>query len=135
MAPQKTGAWNVEGRTCLVTGATNGIGTETALALARQGAHVVVSGRNAEKAEATRADIARQSGNHNVDVLLGDFASLAEVRKLADSFLSTHASLDVLVNNAGVVHTERQLTVDGFEATFGVNHLAPFLLTNLLLPR
>ena len=128
-------SWILEGKTCLVTGATNGIGTETALALAEQGAHVVISGRSAQKAEATRADIARRSGNRNVDVLIADLSSLAEVRKLADSFLASHPALHVLVNNAGVVNTERKLTVDGFEAMFAVNHLAYFLLTNLLLER
>ncbi|MGH0028166.1 MAG: SDR family oxidoreductase [Myxococcota bacterium] len=134
-APRDSGTWSLEGRTCLVTGATSGIGTETALALARQGAHVVISGRSAEKAEATRSDIVRKSGNPNVDVLLADLSSLAEVRKLADSFLAGYPALHVLVNNAGVVHTERRVTVDGFEATFAVNHLAYFLLTNLLLDR
>lgn len=133
--PNDKGTWSVEGKTCLVTGATSGIGTETALALAQQGAHVVISGRSAEKAEATRADIARASGNPNVRVLLADLSSLAEVRKLADSFLSIYPTLHVLVNNAGVVNTRRQLTVDGFESMFAVNHLAYFLLTNLLLGR
>ena len=85
--------WTLEGKTCLVTGATNGIGTETALGLARQGAHVVISGRSAEKAETARADIVRRSGNSNVDVLLADLSSLAEVRKLADSFLSSYPAL------------------------------------------
>lgn len=133
--PRDTGSWSIEGRTCLVTGATNGIGTETALALASQGAHVVISGRSAEKAETTRQDIVRKSGNPNVDVLLADLSSLAEVRKLADSFLSSYPALHVLVNNAGVVHTQRRVSADGFEAMFAVNHLAYFLLTNLLLER
>jgi NAD(P)-dependent dehydrogenase (short-subunit alcohol dehydrogenase family) len=128
-------AWTVEGRTCLVTGATSGIGTETALGLAERGAHVVICGRSAERAESTRADIVRRSGNPRVDVLLADFSSLAEVRKLADSFLSGQPSLHVLVNNAGLVNNRRETTVDGLEATFAVNHLAPFLLTNLLLER
>ncbi len=128
-------AWTLEGKTCLVTGATSGIGVETALALAMQGARVVISGRNPERAERVRADIVRRSGNRNVDVLLADLASLSDVRKLADAFLSGYDALHVLLNNAGVVNTRRELTVDGFEATFGVNHLACFLLTNLLLDR
>jgi NAD(P)-dependent dehydrogenase (short-subunit alcohol dehydrogenase family) len=127
--------WNLEGKTCLVTGATSGIGTETALALARHGARVVIAGRSAERAESTRADIVRRSSNRNVDVLLADLASLGEVRKLADAFLSSYDALHLLVNNAGVVNNRRQTTVDGFEATFAVNHLAYFLLTNLLLDR
>lgn len=127
--------WTLEGKTCLVTGATSGIGTETARALAERGAHVVIAARNAERAEQTRADIVRRSGNRNVDVLVADLASLAEVRKLAEAFLSGYEQLHLLVNNAGVVNNRRELTVDGFEATFAVNHLAYFLLTNLLLAR
>lgn len=130
-----TATWSLERRTCLVTGATSGIGAETALGLARLGARVVIAARDPRKAEATRADIVRKSGNKRVGVLLADLSSLAEVRKLADSLLSTCPELHVLVNNAGVVHTQRRVTVDGFEATFAVNHLAPFLLTNLLLDR
>jgi NAD(P)-dependent dehydrogenase (short-subunit alcohol dehydrogenase family) len=133
--PSSRGAWNVEGRTCLVTGATSGIGTETALGLAERGAHVVICGRSAERAEAARADIVRRSGNRRVDVLLADLSSQAEVRKLAETFLEGHGALHVLVNNAGVVHNRRRTTVDGLEATFAVNHLAYFLLTGLLLER
>ena len=128
-------SWSLEGKTCLVTGATSGIGTETARALAERGAHVVIAGRNAERAEATRADIVRRSGNRKVDVLLADLASLAEVRKLAGAFLEGYDRLHLLVNNAGLVNNQREVTVDGFESTFAVNHLAYFLLTNLLLPR
>lgn len=127
--------WTLEGKTCLVTGATSGIGTETALALAERGARVVISGRNAERAEAVRADLVRRSGNRNVDVLLADLASLSEVRKLADAVLSSCDALHVLVNNAGLMNAQREVTIDGYEATFAVNHLAYFLLTNLLLGR
>lgn len=125
--------WSLERKTCLVTGATSGIGKETAVGLARLGSRVLIAGRDARKAEATRADIVRKSGNKRIGVLLADLSSLAEVRKLADSLLSTTPELHVLVNNAGVLHTEREVTVDGYEATFAVNHLAGFLLTNLLL--
>lgn len=134
MAPGPA-TWSLERKTCLVTGATSGIGKETAVGLARLGARVLIAGRNAEKAEATRGDIVRKSANKRVGVLLADLSSLAEVRKLADSLLSTTPELHVLVNNAGIVHTRRRVTVDGFEATFAVNYLAGFLLTNLLLDR
>lgn len=128
-------SWTLEGRTCLVTGATSGIGQETAIGLAGEGAHVVIAGRDPQRADAAREDIVRNSGNDRVDTLLADFSSLAGVRKLADAFLSTHGALHVLVNNAGVVNLRREITEDGFEATFAVNHLAYFLLTRLLETR
>jgi NAD(P)-dependent dehydrogenase (short-subunit alcohol dehydrogenase family) len=124
--------WTLEGRTCLVTGATSGIGLETAVGLAERGAHVVIAGRDARRAEVARADITRRSGNRNVDLLIADLSSQAEIRKLADAFLSGYPALHVLVNNAGAVFNRRELTVDGIEATFAVNHLAYFLLTRLL---
>jgi len=124
--------WSLEDRTCLVTGATSGIGQETALGLAREGARVWIVGRNRERAEAARADITTRSGNRRVEVLLADLASLREIRKLADELLARCDSLHVLVNNAGVVNNHRELTVDGFESTFAVNHLAYFALTALL---
>jgi NAD(P)-dependent dehydrogenase (short-subunit alcohol dehydrogenase family) len=130
-----TAQWTLEGRTCLVTGATSGIGQETAVGLASAGAHVVIAGRKPERAEAARDDIVRRSGNDRVDVLLADLSSLAGVRKLADAFRSTHPLLHVLVNNAGVVNMRRRITEDGLEETFAVNHLAYFLLTRLLEPR
>jgi NAD(P)-dependent dehydrogenase (short-subunit alcohol dehydrogenase family) len=127
--------WSLEGRTCLVTGATSGIGLETAVGLAEQGARVVIAGRDARRAEIARADITRRSGNREVGLLLADLSSQAEIRKLADAFASGYGSLHVLVNNAGAVFNRRVLTVDGLEATFAVNHLAYFLLTWLLLDR
>jgi retinol dehydrogenase-12 len=126
---------SLEGRICLVTGATSGIGEETALGLARLGAHVILVGRDRDRVERSRARIVADSGNAAVDGLLGDFASLASVRRLAERFLATHPALHVLVNNAGVVNLRRTLTQDGFESTFAVNHLAPFALTLLLLDR
>lgn len=128
-------SWSVEGKTCLVTGATSGIGQETAVGLADAGAHVVICGRNPERAAQAREDVVRRSGNHRVDLLLADLSSLGGVRKLADAFLSSHPSLHVLVNNAGIVNMSRQVTEDGFEETFAVNHLAYFLLTRLLESR
>jgi NAD(P)-dependent dehydrogenase (short-subunit alcohol dehydrogenase family) len=121
-------------KTILVTGATDGIGRQTALELARLGHRVWVHGRSAAKAEAVAAELRRASGNGDVDVVAGDFASLHQVRAMADDINERVEWLDVLINNAGVWMNERALTKDGIETTFQVNHLAPFLLTNLLLP-
>ena len=125
--------WTLEDRTCLVTGATSGIGLETAKGLAREGARVLIVGRDPARGEAARREIARQTGNDRVELVLADLASLREIRKLADEVRSRCEALHVLVNNAGVVQMRRELTVDGFESTFAVNHLAYFALTNLLL--
>ena len=125
----------LEGRIALVTGATSGIGQETALGLAARGAQVVLVGRDRARAEAARKDVSERSGNPRVDVLLADFASLEAVRGLAREFCERYPALHLLVNNAGVAMTERLLTVDGYETTLAVNHLAPFLLTHLLRER
>jgi NAD(P)-dependent dehydrogenase (short-subunit alcohol dehydrogenase family) len=129
------GLARLDGRTCLVTGATSGIGLETARGLAALGAQVVMVGRDRERAAQARAEVIEKSGNDRVDVLLADLSSLAGVRDLAREFLAAYPALHVLVNNAGTVELRRTTTVDGFEKTFAVNHLAYFLLTNLLLPR
>ena len=118
-----------------MTGATSGIGQETAVGLAARGAQVVIVGRDRARAEAARKDVAERSGNPHVDVLLADFASLQAVRGLAREFCERYPALHVLVNNAGVEMTRRTLTVDGHETTLAVNHLAPFLLTHLLRER
>ena len=124
---------NMNGKICLVTGATNGIGKATAQALAQMGATVVIVGRNASKTAQLVAEIRAASGNKNVDSLLADLSSQQEVRRLAGEFKSKYSHLDVLLNNAGAVFMQRQLSVDGIEMTFALNHLAYFLLTNLLL--
>ncbi len=124
---------SMQGKTCLITGATNGIGKETALSLAQMGARIVVVGRNRQKSEAVVAEIKQQSGNNAVELLLADLSSQKEVRRLADEVKANYPRLDVLVNNAGGIYTQRQLTVDGLEYTFALNHLSYFLLTNLLL--
>jgi NAD(P)-dependent dehydrogenase (short-subunit alcohol dehydrogenase family) len=129
------GAATLEGRIALVTGATSGIGQETALGLAARGAHVVLVGRDRARAEAARKDVTERSQNPHVDVLLADFASLDAVRGLAREFGERYPRLDLLVNNAGLVMRERILTADGYETTLAVNHLAPFLLTHLLRER
>ena len=123
------------GKTCLVTGATAGIGKETALGLARQGATVVVAGRNRERCTATVEQIKAQTGNSSVDFLVADLSSLQEVRKLAGQVKESYPRLDVLVNNAGAIMLSRRLSVDGIELTIALNHLSYFLLTNLLLDR
>jgi NAD(P)-dependent dehydrogenase (short-subunit alcohol dehydrogenase family) len=120
-------------KVCLVTGANQGIGKETALALARTGAAVVMTSRDRAKGEAALADVRTRSGSENVELMLADFGSFESIRRLAAEFLANHDRLDVLVNNAGAIITTRSKTADGFETTFGVNHLGYFLLTNLLL--
>lgn len=128
-------SWDVRDRTIIVTGATNGIGLEASVDLARRGARVVMVGRDPARTEAARADVARRSGATEVTHLLCDFSSQAAIRGLATKVLAKHERIDVLVNNAGGVHKARTLTEDGIEATFAVNHLGYFLLTNLLLDR
>lgn len=121
-------------KTILVTGSTDGIGKRTALELSAQGARVIVHGRNEERAAQTAAEIAAATG-HEVDYVTGDYASLAQVRRMAEAVLEKAPRLDVLVNNAGTYMGERLLTEDGFEMTWQINHLAPYLLTCLLLDR
>jgi NAD(P)-dependent dehydrogenase (short-subunit alcohol dehydrogenase family) len=123
----------MEGKTCLVTGATSGIGKAAARELARLGATVVVAGRNPEKTAATVQDIRRQTGNPSVDFVLADLSSQQQVRRLAEEFQSRYRRLEVLVNNAGAIMLFRQQSVDGIEMTFALNHLSYFLLTSLLL--
>jgi NAD(P)-dependent dehydrogenase (short-subunit alcohol dehydrogenase family) len=117
----------------LITGATSGLGKVVALKLAKQGATVVLVGRDPIKTRATVDEIRAQSGTSTVDGLVAELSSLAEVRRLAEEFRNHAPRLDVLVNNAGAIFSRRQSTVDGYERTFALNHLAPFLLTNLLL--
>ena len=124
---------NMENKVVLVTGATDGIGKQVALDLASLGAHVFIHGRNAEKAEKVRQEIIQKTGNPRVDVLIADFQSLKQVRKMAADLHQQTRRLDVLINNAGIFMNKRRLSTDGYEMTFAVNHLAPFLLTNLLL--
>jgi len=117
----------------LVTGATDGIGRETALALARRGARIIVHGRDAARLEATRAAVERAGDGRPVAVVRADLSRLGAVRDLAAELVTRFRRLDALVNNAGVYLKDRVLTEDGFEATFAINHLAPFALTHLVL--
>jgi NAD(P)-dependent dehydrogenase (short-subunit alcohol dehydrogenase family) len=123
----------MEGKVALITGGTSGIGRATAVALAAMGAEVVVTGRNEERGRAALAEIRHESGSERVSLMLADLAVQAEVRGLADGFRERHDRLDVLINNAGLIRSRRTETPDGIELTLAVNHLAPFLLTNLLL--
>lgn len=123
---------DVRGKTVLITGATSGIGLEASVALARLGAHVVLVGRDPARTESARADVVSRSGSQDVSHLLCDFSSQAAIRDLAAQVHERHERLHVLVNNAGGVNKTRRLTEDGIEATFAVNHLGYFLLTNLL---
>jgi retinol dehydrogenase-14 len=125
----------MRGKVCLVTGSNSGIGKATALGLARLGASVVMVCRDQSKGEAAQAEIKTKSGNPSVDLLIADLASQQSIRQLAKEVTERYQQLHVLVNNAGVSPAHRTLTVDGLETTFAVNHLAPFLLTNLLLDR
>src|SRR5262245_13231607 len=123
----------MRGKVCMVTGATSGIGLVTAQELARQGATVIVVGRNRERGVATVERIQQETGNAAVDWMLADLSVQAQVRQLVREFRERFARLDVLVNNAGALFARRSLSVDGIEMTFALNHLAYFLLTNLLL--
>ncbi len=129
---EKTTEQTMQGRACLITGATSGTGKETAVALAEMGAAVVITARDERKGRVAQSEIKKRSGA-DVDVLLADLASLADVRRLADDYKSRNDQLHVLINNAGAVNSQRLETQDGYEMTFGVNHLAHFLLTDLLL--
>jgi NAD(P)-dependent dehydrogenase (short-subunit alcohol dehydrogenase family) len=122
----------LDGKSALITGATGGIGYETALGLARLGAHIYLHGRSTEMVATARARLSRALPNAQITPLYADFADLSEVRRLSTELKSP---LDILVNNAGCWTAARAETRDGFEMQFGVNHLAPFLLTELLLPK
>ena len=123
------------GKIVLITGGTGGIGKATAIGLARLGARVGITGRDVARTGQVAADIRAASGNPAVDAFAADMSSQAEVRRLAVAVLETYPRLDVLINNVGGFWAHRHPTADGLERTFALNHLAPFLLTNLLLDR
>jgi len=122
------------GRTVLVTGGTGGIGKETAVGLAALGAHVAITGRNRERTEEAAREIRAAAGGR-VDAFAADMSAQSDVRRLADEVLQRLPRIDVLVNNVGGYWNTRHVSADGLERTFALNHLAPFLLTNLLLDR
>lgn len=126
-------------QTILVTGSTDGLGKQTALALAMQGATVLLHGRDPQRLEATQQEIQQATGSAQLETYRADFASLAEVRGLAEAVQTQHPRLDMLINNAGIGGgkrgaARREVSQDGYELRFAVNYLAPFLLTRLLLP-
>ncbi len=122
----------MQGRTVLISGANQGIGKASAIALGKMGAKLVLVCRNAEKARAAIADIERE-GAKDVELILGDLSLQSDVRRVAAEFKAKHSRLDVLLNNAGVLVTSRRVTAEGIEETFALNHLGYFLLTSLLL--
>jgi NAD(P)-dependent dehydrogenase (short-subunit alcohol dehydrogenase family) len=123
----------LNGKTVLVTGATSGIGLEASVELAREGATVVLVGRDEKKTQTAKTEVMERGGSQMVETLLCDLSSQRQIRGLAAAYRARHDRLDILINNAGIASTTRVVTEDGLEQTFAVNHLAPFLLTNLLL--
>lgn len=122
-------------RLVLVTGATDGIGKHTALHIAQAGHHVVIHGRNPERLTEVRSWIEEKTGNRNIHTIRGDLSSFDSIKKMASDVADRYEKLDVLINNAGVYMNDKALSADGIEMTFAVNHVAPFLLTHLLLPQ
>lgn len=130
-----TGKERIPGRTVIITGATSGIGKETAKELANRGARVIMACRNTELCESVRSSIVQETCNLNVHCSQLDLASLASVREFADKINSSERRVDVLINNAGLLRTSRDVTTDGLEIHLAVNYLGHFLLTNLLLDK
>ncbi len=123
----------MNGRVCMITGASSGIGKATALGLAKMGATVVLVCRDRGRGEAAMDDIRAESRDQAVDLMLADLSSQASIRQMVSDFKDRYQQLQILVNNAGVFLSKRSVTADGVEAHFAVNYLAPYLLTNLLL--
>ena len=123
----------LQGKICLVTGSNSGIGKETAIDLAKMGATVVMVVRSKERGEKSQKEIVKQSGNSSVDLMICDLSSMESIRQFSEEFKKKYKRLDVLVNNAGAVFSRREVTPEGFERTFAVNYLGPFLLTHQLL--
>jgi NAD(P)-dependent dehydrogenase (short-subunit alcohol dehydrogenase family) len=123
----------VKGKTCLITGASAGIGLTTALGLAKLGATIIIASRDHQRGLKAREFIKEQTNNVKVEYLPVDLASFSSIHQMAENINSRYGKLDVLINNAGIFTSEKRLSEDGYELTFAVNHLAPFLLTNLLL--
>jgi len=132
--PQKTTDARLDGRLVVLTGATSGVGYQAARHLAQGGAHLALVCRSAAKVANVQTELQRDYAAQ-VDVVQADFTNLANVRQAAQTILARYPRIDVLINNAGLHNTHRQLNQDGIEMVFCVNHLASFLLTRLLLPR
>jgi NAD(P)-dependent dehydrogenase (short-subunit alcohol dehydrogenase family) len=133
-AAQKDTAASLAGKLCVISGATSGVGLATAKRIAAAGADVVIVARNPQKAAATRSLIKSES-DVNIDIVIADFADLDSVRNAASEILAKYPKIHLLINSAGIFATTRKTTPAGFELAFCVNHLAPFLLTRLLLHR
>jgi len=133
VTPDKTPL--MAGKVVLITGGSGGIGKATAIGLAALGARVAITGRDQMRAEAAAVEVRDATGNPEVDAFAADLSSQAEVRRLAAEVLNAYPRLDVLINNVGGSWATRHVTADGLEHTFALNHLAAFLLTNLLLDR
>jgi len=126
-------AEGMHGKTVVITGGTNGIGLVTARELARMGAQVVIVSRNEDKCAKTVEQIRKDTGNTNVEFIAEDLSVMANIRQAAYEFKKRHTRLDILINNAGAIFFKRQVSADGFEMTFALNHLSYFLFTHLLL--
>lgn len=131
--PQNHVEMSLLGKVCLITGGTSGIGKETARALAQMDAHIVLTARNLELGATVKQELIETTGNANIDVMPCDLVSFASIMAFAQSFKAKYDRLHILINNAGLMERQRKVSRDGIELTFAVNHLAPFLLTKLLL--
>lgn len=116
----------------LITGANSGIGFETTTQLAAKGYHITMLCRDEKKAKEAKREVIESTDNNNIEILIGDLAKQDDIHNTVDQFRQNNDSLDILINNAGIIPGEREVTTDGVEKTLAVNHLAPFLLTNLL---
>lgn len=126
--------WNLQGKTVLITGVTQGIGRVAAREIAKQKPTLVLVARDARRGAALVEELKTQSGNPHIELLVGDLSIQSDIRRIAAEFLARHKQLHVLLNNAGAIFTKRELSADGHELTFALNHLGYFLLTDLLLP-
>jgi len=124
---------SLEGKVCLITGSTSGIGRQAATELARMGATMVLMGRSRERLDETMAHIKKETGSETLDSIEVELASMESIRNAASEFLKRYDSLHILVNNAGAMFANREVSFDGLEMTFALNHIAYFLLTELLL--
>ena len=131
---QTTGE-QLRGKHCMITGASSGLGRVTAVELARMGANLTLVCRNRSRGEDVIAEIRQNTGNRSVNLMLADLSIQQSIRELAAAFVDRSEPLHVLVNNAGVFNLKRELTADGIETVFAVNHLSYFMLTQLLLDR
>jgi NAD(P)-dependent dehydrogenase (short-subunit alcohol dehydrogenase family) len=132
--PQHETNVSLKDKVCVISGATSGVGLEATKQLVQAKAHVVIIARNPDKAHQLKQDIYQQFGQW-IDIIIADFSSLDDVRNAANTLLSNYPTIDILINSAGIHSTKRTYTSEGFETVFCVNHLAPFLLTKLLLNR